>query len=176
MTIGTKAEFAKHIGKSHQYVSKLGKQGRLVMTADNKVDFEKSLSKITATSDPANDPAGTMPRIDGRINSVVNQTAPPDKGTTQQYQASRAVKESYTARLKKAEYEKMMGQLVDREGVERASFQVGRILRDKLSSLPTRLAPKVTVETDQRKNFIILTAEVENVIGEIQQLLSDLRR
>lgn len=182
MTIVTKTEFAKQINRSHQYVSSLKNKGRLVLIKKNgkeQVDLEKSLDRIAATADPANDPAQTMPRSDGRTEASVGMQAKSvtaDKGANSQYQTSRAVKESYSARMKKLEYEREAGELVHRDGVNKASFQVARILRDKLIALPARLAPKVTVETDQKQNFKILTDEVENVIREIQDKLSELRQ
>ena len=67
-----------------------------------------------------------------------------------------------------------MGAVVRKDGVEKASFGVARILREKLKALPNRLAPKVTVVTDQKENFKILTDEVENVIREIQTTIADI--
>jgi len=90
------------------------------------------------------------------------------------YQKSRAVKESYAARLRKIEYEQKMGTVVNKEGVEKAAFGVSRILREKLKALPNRLAPKVTMVTDQKENFKILTDEVESVIKEIQMAISEI--
>ena len=67
-----------------------------------------------------------------------------------------------------------MGKVISKAGVEKAAFGVARILREKLKALPNRLAPKVTVETDQKKNFILLTNEVESAIKEIQAAIAEL--
>ena len=48
------------------------------------------------------------------------------------------------------------------------------ILREKLKAVPNRLAPKVTVVTDQKENFIILTEEMEGVIREIQAAIAEI--
>ena len=188
MTVITKSEFARKINRSHQYVSALIKRGRVVLTKQDgreMVELEASLDKIAATADPANDPSKTMPRADGRTAQSVGMVlqgggpAPDDDGSGQHsssstYQKSRAVKESYTARLKKVEFEEKMGKVISKAGVEKAAFGVARILREKLKALPNRLAPKVTVETDQKKNFILLTNEVESVIKEIQAAIAEL--
>jgi hypothetical protein len=185
MTVITKSDFARHINRSHQYVSSLIKQGRIVLSKDNgreMVELEASLAKITATADPANNPATTMPRSDGRtmpsVGMALRVESDTDGGNTQHtstaYQKSRAVKENYAARLRKIEYEEKMGTVVNKQGVEKAAFGVSRILREKLKSLPHRIAPKVTVVTDQKENFKILTDEVENVIKEIQTAISEI--
>lgn len=190
MSVLSKSDFARKINRSHQYVSSLIKKGLIVLTKENgreMVEVEASLSKIAANADPANNPATTMPRADGRTKASVGMAirqngtpiAEPDpmsgqSSTTAQYQKSRAVKESYAARLRKVEFEEKMGMIVHKEGIEKASFGVARILREKLKAVPNRLAPKVTVVTDQKENFIILTEEMEGVIREIQAAIAEI--
>jgi hypothetical protein len=48
--ICTKAEFARLNGWGKSYVSKLGLEGRLVLTADERVDVAASLARIQATT------------------------------------------------------------------------------------------------------------------------------
>ena len=188
MSVLSKSDFARKIDRSHQYVSSLIKKGLIVLTKEGGrelVEVEASLSKIAANADPANNPAATMPRADGRTKTSVGMSirqggtpvAEPDGGqssTTMQYQKSRAVKESYAARLRKVEFEEKMGTIVHKEGIEKASFGVARILREKLKAVPNRLAPKVTVVTDQKENFIILQEEMESVIKEIQAAIVEI--
>ena len=258
MTFVNKSEFARHINRSHQYVSSLIKHGRIVLMRRNgkeMVNLEASLAKIQETASPAHDPASIMPRSDGRTTQSVGmalrkQTAaskvlakapsknksgkkvvaaakntavdnqpksntnakgsknkgiltsprenapvldgvpasahagfPEDddndavdislSNSSSVYQESRAEKESYAARLRKIEYEEKMGIVVSREGVAKAAFDVARVLREKLKALPTRLSPRVTMVTDQKENFKILTDEVENLIREIQTAITD---
>ncbi len=188
MSVLSKSDFARKIDRSHQYVSSLIKKGLIVLTKEGgreMVEVEASLAKIAANADPANNPAATMPRADGRTKTSVGMairqggvsTTEPDGGqsnTTLQYQKSRAVKESYAARLRKVEFEEKMGTIVHKEGIEKASFGVARILREKLKAVPNRLAPKVTVVTDQKENFIILQEEMESVIKEIQAAIVEI--
>lgn len=190
MTVMSKSDFARKIDRSHQYVSSLIKKGLVVLTKEGgreMVEVEASLAKIAANADPANNPATTMPRADGRNKTSVGMAlrqgdgmttepdpSPTQSSTTMQYQKSRAVKESYAARLRKVEFEEKMGTIVHREGIEKASFGVARILREKLKAVPNRLAPKVTVVTDQKENFIILQEEMENVIREIQAAIAEI--
>lgn len=190
MSVLSKSDFARKIDRSHQYVSSLIKKGLIVLTKQDgreMVEVEASLAKIAAYADPANNPAATMPRADGRTKTSVGMAirqngtpvAEPDpmsgqSSTTAQYQKSRAVKESYAARLRKVEFEEKMGMIVHKEGIEKASFGVARILREKLKAVPNRLAPKVTVVTDQKENFIILTEEMEGVIREIQAAIAEI--
>lgn len=188
MSVLSKSDFARKIDRSHQYVSSLIKKGQIVLVKiDGKemVEVEASISKIATYADPANNPSSTMPRADGRTKSSVGMTlrqglhedadsSSAQSSTAMQYQKSRAVKESYAARLRKVEFEEKMGTIVSKEGVEKAAFGISRILREKLKAVPNRLAPKVTVVTDQKENFIILTEEMEGVIKEIQTAIADI--
>ena len=64
-----------------------------------------------------------------------------------------------------------MGMLISRDAVEKNLGKAIKIACNKLLAVPTRVAPKVTVESNQRKNFALLTKEMENVIHEIQQAM-----
>lgn len=52
MTTGTQREYAEHRGCSEAYVSKLKREGKLVLTAAGKVDFEATDKLLLAASDP----------------------------------------------------------------------------------------------------------------------------
>jgi phage terminase Nu1 subunit (DNA packaging protein) len=176
----SQSEFAKIIGCSRQYVSKLKSQGKIKFDRKGLVLVAASKKLLADSADPANDPATTMPRRDGRKRHSAGITAQESKqdaagdepiSTTGHYQKSRAVKETYDAKLKKIEYEQKIGELVHREGVERASFKIGRVLQNKLSALPSRLAPRVTIESDQKINFQIIQDEIAIIIKDIENEL-----
>ena len=136
MSVLSKSDFARKIDRSHQYVSSLIKKGLIVLTKQDgreMVEVEASMAKIAANADPANNPAVTMPRADGRtkasVGMTIRQNGIPNtetdgsqSSTTMQYQKSRAVKESYAARLRKVEFEEKMGTIVHKEGIEKAFF------------------------------------------------------
>lgn len=180
-TLLTQTEFAAKIGRSRQYVGELKQKGRLVMEG-NKVNLTRSLNRIAATADPANDPAGILPRSDGRTAVSVGMQAKGITGksvanseSTAQYQNSRAVKENYTARLKKLDYEKAAGELLQREGVTMASFKIGRLLRDKFLAFPSRYAPLLAVKSDQRDCYITLETALDSILKEIDLELAHVR-
>nr|DAH98436.1 MAG TPA: Protein of unknown function (DUF1441) [Inoviridae sp.] len=135
---------------------------------------------LTQTADVANDPAA---KVNGGWQSVGMTIREGDQSqsdptmtakSSKQYTKSRAVKEGYSARLKKVEFEEKMKTVVRKDGVEKVAFAVSRVLREKLKAFPNRLAPKVTVITDQKENFILLTDEVESLIREIQNAINEL--
>ncbi len=181
MTVMTKADFAREIKRTRQYVDKLAKQGKLVMVKKNgksQIDVERSKALLTQNADVANDPAtkvnGGRPSVGMTMREDQTPSDPMTAKSSEQYTKSRAVKEGYSARLKKVEFEEKMKTVVRKDGVEKAAFAVSRVLREKLKAFPNRLAPKVTVITEQKENFILLTDEVENLIREIQNAINEL--
>lgn len=196
---GTQKDFAEKKGWTKQYVSKLKKQNRLVFTKDGQVDFEKSEALIASTEDPSKVATARMQMTVARptkksVKKSQKTAKPtvadpedfddddgqeelsiPTNGVTHLYQKSRADKEDAAAKLKNIEYERELGRLVYKEDVEKYISKAVKIARDKLLAIPTRLAPRVTVETDQKNNFAIISKEVEDVIQEIQQGLADFR-
>jgi hypothetical protein len=117
-----------------------------------------------------------MPLTDGSKSDVGKRSTIRAGSETEQvtlkFNRSRAKKESYRAKLMQTEYEKTIGELVHREGVTAASFRIGRTLRDALIALPNRLAPAVSIETDQKKVYSIIEKEVTAIIVQLVHDLS----
>ena len=51
--IGTKADYARHVGKSRSYITKLVRQGRIPVRKDGKIDFAKADQDRLAGADPS---------------------------------------------------------------------------------------------------------------------------
>lgn len=80
----SQAEFARRAGYAKSYVTALKQAGRLVMTADGRVDAAASVARIEATRDPNRDDlesrrAGRMAALQGRQVRKVQrrQKSPP---------------------------------------------------------------------------------------------------
>lgn len=166
MTAATRKEFAALAGYSPSYVTKLGKEGRLVLTADGRVDVEATQRLIDQTG-------GTRPDVaarhadsrragakktggewvdKGEAEKTPQRPAVSGGGETERIgnslQASRAVKEKYAALRAKAEYETLIGGLIPREDVEAAMRFIGGAVRAALEVLPDQTAPLVAPIAD----------------------------
>ena len=175
---GKKVDFKKSLKMLAELADPSKDPSEIMPRADGRVD--KSVGMKAAEAIKAEgmvEPIPTDAEENPAETELSTETEPsmgPNPSAIQ-YQTSRAAKEDFTARLKKVEYEKAIGELVHREGVTVASFQVGRMLRDKLLALPGRLAPRVTIESDQKNNYVLLMSEIENVLNQVQQSLSEYR-
>ena len=168
----SQAEFARQLGVAKSWVTALKTAGRLVLTADGKVDAVASIARIAATTDPNRDDVARRhaaaraghPNAPGQPALSPGQQTPPDAppapapaplqsapaGATaipdevgHTYQAARAVKEKYAAMTARLEYRRASGEVIDREAVAAAIEDIVTALRQGLEQQPNRLAPEL---------------------------------
>lgn len=95
---------------------------------------------------------------------------PPDPGRGPTYTQSRAVRETYLARLSKLDYEEKSSKLIPADAVRVAMFNAARKCRDMLMGLPDRVAPLVLGCSDLFEIQRVLTDEVRRACTEIANL------
>lgn len=146
----TLSEFAALEGVSPSYITKLKQHGRLVLTADGKVEVEASRRRIEETKDPNRDDVRARHAARKKADVApppappLNERPPPEPNVaSESFQKSRAVKEHYLARTSKFEYERMIGELVDRADVDFVLADYGATVRGLLQRLADRLSPQV---------------------------------
>lgn len=175
MELLSKSEFATRKGWSRPYVSKLGKQGRLVLADDGRVDVAATEQLLQESADPSK--AGVAERHQrDRVQKGVTEhiepdapiTVPPQPGVYD-FQKARAQREFFLAQLAENEARKSSGDLVERVAVENAAFATGRQLRDLLLGLPKQIGPELAAITDPW--------ELERqLIGHLRRVLDDASR
>lgn len=178
MTVMTKAEFADSRGWSRPYVSKLAKQGRLVLTDAGKVDVEATLALLNETADPSK--AGVADRhqrdrAEKGVHALVSPQAPPlslpAAAGGDSYQKARAHRETYLALLAEDEFLKGRGELVVRAAVDRAAFSASRTLRDLVLGLPPKVAGELIAITDTWEMERRLTELLRSVLEDAASLV-----
>lgn len=159
MTYLTKSEFAARHGWSKSYVSKLGKQDRLVLCSDGKVDVEATEALLAESADPSK-AAVAARHEENRVERDVRSHLQPggDTPAVQQpelspsggpnFQRSKAHREFYLAGLAETEFYKVRGNLVERAAVEGAAFAAGRLLREQFFGLAPQLAGELVGMSD----------------------------
>ena len=155
----TKSEFAARHGWSKSYVSKLAKQERLVLTDDGKVDAEATELLLAESADPSKAAVAARHEESRVERDVRSQLQPahgpvpvlqPDAAPSGAYnfQKAKAHREYYLAQLAEAEFNKVQGNLVERQAVEDAAYSAGRMLRDQFLGLAPQLAAELVAMTD----------------------------
>lgn len=159
MTHLTKSEFAARHGWSKSYVSKLAKQDRLVLTADGKVDVEATELLLAESADPSKAAVAARHeehRVERDVRSQLQPgpgpaaTLLPDPASAgaHNFQKAKAHREYYLAQLAEAEFNKVQGNLVERQAVEDAAYSAGRMLRDQFLGLAPQLAAELVAMSD----------------------------
>lgn len=132
----TLTAYARTIGKSKQYIHKLYQSGKLkesvvvnektgkIMIAKNIADMELSgkLTQKIRTVD-----ANNHYNSDGKINLSLEE--------------ARLTKLYYEALMEKAKYEKHIGMLIEVDSVRKTALKAGLILKERVLSVASRMAP-----------------------------------
>lgn len=187
-TTATQAEFARLMGVNRSTVTRTWKQaGRLVMVGD-LVDVEASRARILATADLAR--SDVAERHAAERGAVVGQgvetvkvgagdtatarsealppTTPAIDHIGNSYQAARAVKEKYAALSAKAEYERLIADLLPRQDVDQALDDLVATIRSGLENLPHRAAGQL-VGKDYDAIIALLKQEVVDMMSEMHK-------
>jgi hypothetical protein len=149
----SQAEYARHRGKSRQYISRLAKAGVLVMRG-GKVDFAASDAVLDDRPEPVSE----------RVVSAPAEVTP--SGAT--FAQAKTADMVFKAKLRKMEYDQRMGKLVEAEVVKQRWSAIYRLMVDRILAWPNRLAPEVAALTDERQVR-------EAILREARALVNDLR-
>lgn len=164
----TRAAFAKLIGKSAPYVTKLGQDGRLVLNGSGpnaKVRVSESIRRIEQTGGGRPDVAARFAHERSSRGSAASAIDSEKIGNN--YQAARAVREKYAALKSKAEYETIIGNLIPREDVDAALRFVGATVRSLMDVFPDQQAPILCAVSDIHEVNALLSDACRNVLVEI---------
>jgi phage terminase Nu1 subunit (DNA packaging protein) len=160
----TKTEYAKHRGVSQPYISKLARNGILVMrggkidvVATDQVLDDKPLPEIEEPP-PIRTPPPRAPDAVRMEQMPARGGNDRDQKTT--YAEARTIRTVFQAKLARLEFETKQGKLIEAEGVRLRISEHVRALRDGLLGLPDRLASTLAAETDQRKVHVLLRTEI----------------
>ncbi len=122
----------------------------------------------------------TDPDQSARANSGKDVLPPPSGQATGSQQGLEREGSAYwdaktrreTAEATKAELQlaEMENSLVKRAAVERAAYEAGRLLRDMVLSVPSRLAPEMAGMTEPQAIEARMRAELRKVLDELARL------
>jgi len=171
MATGSLSEYAKHMGVSPAYVTKLKSQGRLVMReVDGKqvVDFEMSDRLVRNTTDlgragngrnasPTATPSRPVAPLaeSGKVDAIFRQ--------------AQAQERAFAAKIEELKYKEMAGQLIRADAVRAAWAKRIASTRDALLQIPHRLAPVLAAESDLERVGQILEDELRLALAELSR-------
>ena len=135
---GTRAAVEKALGT-----------GRIKKNRSGKIDPNEADSQweqSTRMEATAAEPAPARAQATQTSPNAAAEPAP----TGPSYGQSRAVREAYQARLARLDYEERTGQLVRIDEIRVKTFQKTRQARDRILTIPRRIAAELAADTDPR--------------------------
>lgn len=163
-------------GGTHRAVQKAIADGRLeaavrIVDGKPKVDAVVADQEWQAKTDSLRSNAGGDPttgRPLGSLDDGPRVEAREGSGSVaDQARAAQAVKLTYQAKLAELEYRQKVGELVSAEDVALEMGKAARSLRDRVRSIPDRLAAMLAAETDPHRCRMILAGEIDQALGDV---------
>lgn len=148
--------FAKEIGKSPTWVNKLISEGILPRNNDGSLPYEEALAAYKshiAKRKGADETKEIINDASMNINAAINKV--------------KLAKETYNARLKELEYKMRKGELLEKDFVVAEAARMAEAVRNKLLSLPARVAALCENRTSREIEGIIEN-EINEILGEFK--------
>jgi len=166
--------YARHRGVSLRAVQKAIESGRIQTTANGQIDTERADADWERNTGPraTATPAAATPKPEPNRAFVPTPAPEPSRAELASasgaldYARARAIRENFSARLAKLDYEERLGKLVNRDEVQVAAFNKFRTFRDGMLNIPDRVAAQLAAETDPAKVHEILTTEIRKALLE----------
>ncbi len=152
----SRKDYALHRNVSVQYINKLFKERRLVMSG-KLVD----VAATDALLDDNADPRGGSQLSDTDLDST------PTSAQKSTYMLEKTREARWSAENKRLRTLKDAGELVEVKTVEREAFNQARLLRDALLNLPDRLSASLAAESDPLQVHAALTKEVRVLCNDL---------
>lgn len=167
---GNQSEFADWLGVSQPYVSQLDSAGRLVLTDDGKIDFERSKDLIEQTGD-------VTKLNNGRNAKRGEDVAPPSQvEVAQRFNFYKTKKEGHLAHQAELKSLQMQGELLNREAMVRAIYTGFRAIRDNFKAMGATVAPKCKDKSIKEIQAIIDDAVYQTFSAFEEQTIENLAK
>lgn len=178
MRTGTLSEYAAHIEASAPYVTKLKKQGRLVMVdvaGKMLVNFDATDRLVRNTTDLARAANGRNSGGGSTATAPVEGLAmPPDAGPRASagqldtlYRKAQTQEKVFAAKQAQLEYEEAAGLLLRAEAIKSVLATTLAATRDALLQIPARVSAVLAAELDPAKVHDTLQQELHQALAQL---------
>ncbi len=162
ITMITIPQFAAIVGVSRTAVDKALKAGKIDFKWNGRIrilDKDKALKQWMERTSAVKRQA-TQKGLERKKNQTAH--APPEKPDDGVWTLQKAELKEKTFKAKSAElkYLEQAGKMIEAAQVEREAFEMARAVRDRILTVPLRVAPALAAETDPHKLEIQLTREL----------------
>ena len=157
--------YAKHRGISEAAVRKAIKAGRINKDRNGKINPQKADNEWNKNTDPAQ-----IKKVSPEEKPDYSQNSAPYSLSGPSYQQSRAIKEAYSAKLLRLQFEKESKKLISIDDVKVSAFNAARMTRDRILNIPDRVIPQLVGKTNIFEMKEILKAELIKALEELSKV------
>ena len=195
------AEFARIVGVSKPYITKLVKTGKLKLNENGKLNLEESKKILSSSKNPSFDanrehaqkqkgvplkervekstaeniPKQETPKTTNNDSEDLGNTVPNDMFKINiLFNKARAAEKVALAKLRDIDLKLKQGELLEAEIVKREAAEVGNLITQKLYNMVYKLAPLLVGVETQKQAKDILESEVEIVLEELNRMSNEL--
>ena len=193
------AEFARIVGVSKPYITKLVKTGKLKLNENGKLNLEESKKILSSSKNPSFDAnrehaqkqkgvplkervekaQEVKPHKKEKTNLIDDEDIK-DLDSESMYKINilfnkaRAAEKVALAKLRDIDVKIKKGELLEAETVKREAAEVGNLITQKLYNMVYKLAPLLVGVETQKQAKDILESEVEIVLEELNRMSNEL--
>ena len=193
------AEFARNIGVSKPYITKLVKTGKLKLNENGKLNLEESKKILSSSKNPSFDAnrehaqkqkgvplkervekAQSVKPLNEKAKDLIDDEDTKDLDSESMYKINilfnkaRAAEKVALAKLRDIDVKIKKGELLEAETVKREAAEVGNLITQKLYNMVYKLAPLLVGVETQKQAKDILESEVEIVLEELNRMSNEL--
>ena len=193
------AEFARIVGVSKPYITKLVKTGKLKLNENGKLNLEESKKILSSSKNPSFDAnrehaqkqkgvplkervekAQSTKPLNEKAKDLIDDEDTKDLDSESMYKINilfnkaRAAEKVALAKLRDIDVKIKKGELLDAETVKREAAEVGNLITQKLYNMVYKLAPLLVGVETQKQAKDILESEVEIVLEELNRMSNEL--
>ena len=195
----SQAEFARIVGVSKPYITKLVKTGKLKLNENGKLNLEESKKILSSSKNPSFDAnrehaqkqkgvplkervekaQEVKPHKKEKTNLIDDEDTK-DLDSESMYKINilfnkaRAAEKVALAKLRDIDVKIKKGELLEAETVKREAAEVGNLITQKLYNMVYKLAPLLVGVETQKQAKDILESEVEIVLEELNRMSNEL--
>ena len=195
----SQAEFARIVGVSKPYITKLVKTGKLKLNENRKLNLEESKKILSSSKNPSFDAnrehaqkqkgvplkervekAQSTKPLNEKAKDLIDDEDTKDLDSESMYKINilfnkaRAAEKVALAKLRDIDVKIKKGELLDAETVKREAAEVGNLITQKLYNMVYKLAPLLVGVETQKQAKDILESEVEIVLEELNRMSNEL--
>ena len=193
------AEFARIVGVSKPYITKLVKTGKLKLNENGKLNLEESKKILSSSKNPSFDAnrehaqkqkgvplkervekAQEARPLKNEKTNLIDDEDTKDLDSESMYKINilfnkaRAAEKVALAKLRDIDVKIKKGELLEAETVKREAAEVGNLITQKLYNMVYKLAPLLVGVETQKQAKDILESEVEIVLEELNRMSNEL--